>query len=49
MIYDFVILGGGISGLYTCYRLLQKNPHYKIAVFEKNNYWEVVLKLFTKK
>ena len=39
MIYDFVILGGGISGLYTCYRLLQKNPNYKIALFEKNNYW----------
>ena len=49
MIYDFVILGGGISGLYTCYRLLQKNPHYKIAVFEKNNYWGGRIKTFYKK
>jgi hypothetical protein len=48
MIYDFVILGGGISGLYTCYRLLQKNPHYKIALFEKNNYWGGRIKTFYK-
>ena len=39
MIYDFFILGGGICGLYTCYRLLQKNPKYKIIVCEKNDYW----------
>ena len=34
---DTVIIGGGITGLYTCYQLLkQKGPGHKIALFEKS-------------
>ena len=36
MVYDFVILGGGISGLYTAYQLLQKNPDSKLLLLEKS-------------
>lgn len=40
MVYDFIILGGGIAGLYTAYQLLEKNvTGYKILLLEK----EVVL------
>ena len=35
MIYDYIIIGGGISGLYSAY-LLSKN--YKVLVLEKNDY-----------
>jgi monoamine oxidase len=44
MIYDIIIIGGGISGLYTAYKLLQKNnkkndnKKLKILILEKNNY-----------
>ena len=35
MIYDYIIIGGGISGLYTAYRLLrEKNP--TLLILEKN-------------
>lgn len=31
---DTVIVGGGITGLYTCYQLhKQKGPGHKIALF----------------
>lgn len=35
MIYDVVIVGGGIVGLATGLKLLEKNPGLKIAVVEK--------------
>jgi len=39
MTYDYIIVGGGISGLYSAYRLLKstaKNDAKKILVLEKN-------------
>ena len=38
MIYDVVILGGGIAGLYSAYQLLRRSPHTKILIIEKNAY-----------
>ena len=32
---DYLIIGGGISGLYTAYRLNKKDPNKKIILFEK--------------
>ena len=37
MVYDFVILGGGIAGLYTAYQLLQKNPDSTLLLLEKGS------------
>ena len=37
MIYDIVIIGGGISGLYTAYNLKKKYPDKKVLILEKNN------------
>ena len=34
MIYDFIIIGAGISGLYTYYLLHKHNPNYKILILE---------------
>ena len=34
-----MILGGGISGLYSAYTLLQKNPVEKIVLLEKSGEW----------
>ena len=36
---DIVIIGGGISGLYTYHKLIKKNSNLKIILFEKNNYF----------
>ena len=36
-IYDFIIIGGGISGLYTAYNILKKNNKIKLLVLEKSN------------
>lgn len=33
--YDFIIVGGGISGLYAAYQILKKTPQLKIAILEK--------------
>jgi protoporphyrinogen oxidase len=33
--YDFIIVGGGISGLYAAYQILKKTPQIKIAILEK--------------
>jgi protoporphyrinogen oxidase len=33
--YDFIIIGGGISGLYTAYQILKHTPQIKIAILEK--------------
>jgi len=38
MIYDFIILGGGISGLYTAYKLHKKHPRKTILILEKEGY-----------
>jgi len=37
MTNDFIIIGGGISGLYTIYNILKKRPHSKIILIEKEN------------
>ena len=36
-VYDYIIVGGGISGLYTAYKLLLKNPKTKICIIESSN------------
>lgn len=35
--YDVAIIGGGIGGIMTAYRLLYKNPELKVIMFEKGN------------
>ena len=37
-IYDYTIIGGGISSLYSAYTILHKNPKSKIIILEKNNH-----------
>lgn len=34
--YDIIIIGGGISGLYCAYKLLKKEDNLKVLVLEKN-------------
>jgi len=46
--YDIIIIGGGISGLNTAYKLLQHNASLKILILEKNNYLGGRIKTFTK-
>jgi monoamine oxidase len=36
MIYDYLILGGGISGLYSAYHILKKNPSKTILILERS-------------
>ena len=48
MIYDIIILGGGISGLYSAYKLLQKDKTLKILILEKNNYLGGRMKTYQK-
>ena len=36
-IYDIIILGGGIAGLYSAYRLSKRSPTSKILILEKEN------------
>ena len=38
MIYDYVIVGGGIAGLYSAFLLLQKNRNTKILLLERDTY-----------
>lgn len=33
--YDLIVVGGGIVGLATSYRLLQARPHLRLAILEK--------------
>lgn len=33
--YDIAIIGGGIGGIMTAYRLVNKNPTLNVAIFEK--------------
>lgn len=35
MIYDYIIIGGGIVGLATGYSLIKKNPNAKFLLLEK--------------
>tara|TARA_B100000927_G_scaffold138725_1_gene111945 strand:+ start:17742 stop:19091 length:1350 start_codon:yes stop_codon:yes gene_type:complete len=35
--YDIIIIGGGISGIYTMYNLKKKYPKLKVLLLEKNN------------
>lgn len=35
MIYDVVVIGGGIAGLYTTYQILRKSPTMRVLVLEK--------------
>ena len=35
-IYDYIIVGGGLSGLYSAYKLLKENPKLKILILERN-------------
>jgi monoamine oxidase len=37
MIYDYVILGGGIAGLYTAYQLLQRESNASLLLLEKSS------------
>ena len=37
--YDYVIVGGGISGLYNYIKLHEKNSALKIKLLEKNDYF----------
>jgi monoamine oxidase len=36
MFYDFIIVGGGIGGLYTAYKLNKCSPEKKILIIEKS-------------
>lgn len=49
MIYDIIIIGSGISGLYICYKLLKKNKSLKILIIDKNDYYGGRIKTFEKK
>jgi hypothetical protein len=37
-IYDTVIIGAGIAGLYAAYKIKKKDPHHKIAIFESEKH-----------
>ena len=45
--YDYIIIGGGISGLYSCYILLKNNPKLKILIIEQSGRWGG--RIYTKK
>ena len=36
-LYDYVIIGGGISGLYSAYKIFNNNPKAKVLILEKNS------------
>ena len=38
MIYDIIIIGGGIAGLYIAYELNKRSSKLKILLIEKENY-----------
>lgn len=35
--YDIVVIGGGIAGLFTAYQIHKKNPQTKVLLLEKEN------------
>ena len=36
MTYDYIIVGGGLSGLYSAFNLLKENPQLDILILERN-------------
>jgi len=34
--YDIIIVGGGIAGLYSAYKIKKKYPHASIKILERN-------------
>ena len=38
MKYEYIILGGGVAGLYTAYHILKKSPNSSILILEKENH-----------
>uniref|UniRef100_A0A6C0AZ18 Amine oxidase domain-containing protein n=1 Tax=viral metagenome TaxID=1070528 RepID=A0A6C0AZ18_9ZZZZ len=36
-VYDVIIVGSGIAGLYSAYKILQMNPKIKLLILEKNH------------
>jgi hypothetical protein len=39
MNYDYIIIGGGISGLYTIQELYRKNKSYRLLILDDRTYW----------
>ena len=37
-LYDTIIIGGGIAGLYTAYLLQKRNPKHRFIILEKQKY-----------
>ena len=35
MIYDIIIIGSGISGLYTAYNIKKMSPNTRVLILEK--------------
>jgi len=35
--YDTVVVGAGVSGLYSAYRILENDPKHKLTIFDMNN------------
>jgi predicted Rossmann fold flavoprotein len=33
--YDIILVGGGAAGFFTAINIVQKNPHYKVAILER--------------
>ena len=36
-VYDYIIVGGGISGLYFAYKILLLNPQLSVLILEKTD------------
>jgi len=34
--YDYIIIGGGLAGLYVAYKLNQMEPNAKLLILERN-------------
>ena len=41
-IYDIAVVGGGIVGLASAYKLQKSHPHLSIVVFEKKNNLQLI-------
>lgn len=39
MDYDYIIIGGGISGLYTIQELHKKNKSHRLLILDERDYW----------
>ena len=35
-VYDFIIIGSGIAGLYSAYKILHESPQSSILILERN-------------